>query len=350
MTNRSDKDEYQTYFFRGLHSSLRMGTASDRYAGWIGQIYPEHYRSKIKKRSRKLGGKSFTEETLPIACVADYFKHYDVLELDFTFYRPLLDDEGNPTSSYHVLREYVEAAPPDALFFLKAPQLFFSRRIRRRVDGRQKYIRNESYLDYKKYVEQFHTPAGGLLGEQLRGIIFEQEYQRVGDSPSSAENIAQLESFFDSIPGDVQPHIEMRSPHLLTKEYFDWLEDAGIGHVFSHWTWLPPLRKQWKMSGERFTARNDDCVVRLLTPLEVPYAKAYAETFPFDAPVEKLSESTEGKKMVDDTVALLYQAEKQNALLQVFTNNRAWGNAPELGRALGERIRREEVKRRDSDE
>lgn len=346
MADKTEGDLH-SYYFRNLHEALRMGTASDRYAGWIGQIYPEHYRSKIKRRSRKLGGKSFREETLPISCVEDYFKHYNVLELDFTFYRPLLDEDGNPTSSYNVLHEYALAAPDDAVFFLKAPQQFFARRVRKRIEGRVKYVQNPSYLDSEAYTSQFHEAAVALLGTQLGGIIFEQEYQRVADSPTSSDNVAELEEFFDSIPGNVQPHIEIRSPHLLTREYFDWLQDAGIGHVFSHWTWLPPISKQWEMSGHRLTARNKDCVVRLLTPLEVPYAQAYAQTFPFDKTVETIASSSEARKMVSDTVALLYQAERHNGLLQVFTNNRAWGNAPDLGVAIGERIRREETKRKD---
>ena len=45
----------ERYFFRGLHPSIRIGTASDRYRGWIGQIYSEElYRGQITSRTKKL--------------------------------------------------------------------------------------------------------------------------------------------------------------------------------------------------------------------------------------------------------------------------------------------------------
>jgi len=42
--------------------------------------------------------------------------------------------------------------------------------------------------------------------------------------------------------------------------------------------------------------------------------------------------------MVLDTTALAFRAEAQNATLNVVANNRAWGNAPDLNRAIAHRI------------
>ena len=60
--------------FRNLHPHVRFGTASDRYAGWIGQIYPASYEADVKTRRRKLGGQTFEERTVPIESVQDYFE------------------------------------------------------------------------------------------------------------------------------------------------------------------------------------------------------------------------------------------------------------------------------------
>ena len=51
------------YFFRDTHPNLRLGTASDRYAEWIGQIYTEG-RYEIATRSHKIGNNSFKEDLL----------------------------------------------------------------------------------------------------------------------------------------------------------------------------------------------------------------------------------------------------------------------------------------------
>jgi len=323
------------YDFRGLHPNVRFGTASDRYGGWLGQIYPpDRYADRVSTRSRKMGGQTFTERRVPIESVRDYFEHFEVLEIDFTFYRPLLEESGEPGSNYHVLSNYAEHAPANAAFLLKAPQKFFARSLRR--DG--EFVDNPTFLDADSYLETFHEPALDILGDRLDGVIFQQEYQRVADSPRPDENVDQLDDFFGALPGTPQPHIELRSEHLLRGPYFDWLAERGLGHVFSHWTWLPPLRAQWSMSGERLTAANDQVVTRLLTPRDMKYAEAYATAHPFEEPVPELSETDQAHDMVLDVTALAFRAEANDAVLNVVANNRAWGNAPDLNRAIAHRI------------
>ncbi|MBL7171957.1 MAG: hypothetical protein ISS68_03885 [Desulfobacteraceae bacterium] len=51
-----------SFQFRNLHPGLFIGTASDRYAGWIGQVYTEErFGGGITRRSKKVGGKAFVE-------------------------------------------------------------------------------------------------------------------------------------------------------------------------------------------------------------------------------------------------------------------------------------------------
>ena len=323
------------YDFREVHPHVRFGTASDRYGGWLGQIYlRDQYADRVSTRSRKMGGNSFTERRVPIESVRDYFEHFGVLEIDFTFYRPLLEADGEPGSNYHVLSNYADHAPPDASFLLKAPQKFFARSLRR--DGQ--FVDNPNFLDAESYLKTFHEPALDILGDRLDGVIFQQEYQRVADSPRPADNVDQLDDFFGTLPDAPQPHIELRSEHLLRGPYFDWLAERGLGHVFSHWTWLPPLRTQWSMSGERLTASDGQVVTRLLTPRDMKYAEAYATAHPFEEPVPELSETDQARDMVLDVTALAFRAEAHNAVLNVVANNRAWGNAPDLNRAIAHRI------------
>ncbi len=110
----SSKSEYcpQTYHFRGLHPNVFLGTASDRYAGWIGQIYsPERYEDRITKRDNVVAGKKFIEEVLPVDSVEEYFQRFAVLEVDYTFYRPLREKDGEPlkiAASMHKYRLYLE--------------------------------------------------------------------------------------------------------------------------------------------------------------------------------------------------------------------------------------------------
>lgn len=339
------RERIDAFDFRELHEGLRFGTASDRYAGWLGQIYPEHYADRLSSRPRRLEGQTFTERTLPVESAADYFEHFEVLELDFTFYRPLLEPDGAPSNNHFVLERYAEHAPPDAGFFLKAPQEVTARTLRGGRDGAPAYSANPTYLDADVFVRRFLEPAAAILGKRLRGIVFEQEYQRVSESPSPEDNLAELDGFFAQVPAGVQIHLELRSAHLLTEPYFAWLETRGLGFVFSHWTWLPPLREQWKRCGGRFTARDGQVVTRLLTPLGMPYARAYAQAHPFDKPLPAITESNAGRSMVLDVAALAYQAFGSNRILNIIVNNRAWGNAPALAQAIAHRILDEEARR-----
>ncbi len=228
------------YLFCQLHPHIRFGTASDRYGGWIGQIYSESWRKRMVRRPKKLNGQTFEEHVLPVETVREYFEHFDILELDFTFYRPLLTPEGEPTNNYFVLRQYLRHAPDDALFLLKAPRAFFARKMRRQQQGRVYYEENPQYLNAEAYMKQFHEPAETLLGDHLRGILFQQEYQRVRETPPLDVYLAELDAFFQAIPFTTPLHVELRSPHLLQPPLFDWLEQRGLGYIFSHWTYLPP--------------------------------------------------------------------------------------------------------------
>ena len=327
------------YNFTSFSDAIRFGTASDRYAGWIGQIYPaESYAAKVSTRSRKLAGQTFQEKTLPVESVRDYFAHFEVLELDFTYYRPLLNEDATTSNNYHVLDQYASNAPESARFLLKAPQQFFTRTLRRSQDGKTTYVENQDFLNADSYTRLFHEPALSILGDQLVGIIFEQSYQRVAYSPSDEQNIAELDGFFRDIPNDVQSHIEIRSPHLLTPAYFAWLQTNQVGFVFSHWTWLPPLRQQWSMCDGVFSAGDRRAVVRLLTPLKMAYADAYAQAYPFDKPVPDIANSKAGNDMILDVTALAFQAGQQGATLNIISNNRAWGNSPDLAQAIAYRI------------
>ncbi|HEX9909911.1 MAG TPA: hypothetical protein VGA86_03420, partial [Desulfatiglandales bacterium] len=162
-----------SFLFRGVHQNILIGTASDRYAGWIGQIYSEgRYKKGITRRSHKVGDKTFNEETLPVESVAEYFEHFPLLEIDYTFYRPLLESNGGPTQNFHVLKTYRQHMKKGDLVLLKAPQIVIARKLRRG----SVFVENESYLNPEIFTKQFYQPAIEILGPCLNGIIFEQKY------------------------------------------------------------------------------------------------------------------------------------------------------------------------------
>ena len=317
--------------FRGLHPNVFMGTASDRYAGWIGQVYSrERYGDRLSKRTKTVGGRSVTEEVLPVESVEEYFQHFSVLELDFTFYGLLLDQHLRPTSTYHVLETYKKFMGRADHLILKVPQVIFAQKVMR--GG--KFIPNLDYLSSEIFTRRFYEPAEALLGPAVTGFIFEQEYQVKKERTPPEAFVAATEAFFRKIPKDPRYHIELRTESLLSRPYFHLLAQEGIGQVLSHWTWLPPLRKQYIKGSQRFLNAGKRCVIRLMTPRGMRYEDAYLKAFPFD----KLVDGMTSDAMVEETAEIMQEAIRRGVNVDVVINNRAGGNAPLIAQRVSERF------------
>lgn len=328
---RSNSLDPSRFRFRGLHPHVLLGTASDRYAGWLGKIYSsERYANRISKRTKRLGAKSFIEETLPVESVEEFFDHFRVLEIDFTCYRLLLDRNGKVTPNYHLLKTYKKHLAAEDRILLKAPQTIFSRSIRQQ--GRM--VPNKNYLNADIFVRQFLRPATNILQENLGGIIFEQEYLRKADRPDPRDNALQFHTFFSRIPQNDYYHIELRTEQLLTPDYFNILKTFGIGQVLSHWTWLPSLKKQFQLAGNEFYNTGGHCLLRLITPIGMRYSDTYAAAYPFN----RLIDGMLSPKMLDDALDIMITAINAGISAQVIINNRAGGSAPEIARILSEQF------------
>lgn len=330
MSNPETLD-IENFQFRGLHPEVFMGTASDRYAGWLGQIYSkELYGDRITRRKKTVGGKSFVEEVLPVESVEEYFQHFRVLELDFTFYRLLLEENGQPTTNYHVLSKYRQHLQEGDNLLLKVPQVICAQKLWR---GRQ-FVENERYLNREVFTRQFYEPAVDILGSFLAGFIFEQEYQRKKDRVSPRDLATDLDLFFEEVPKDDRYHLELRTEPYLTSPVFEMMEKHGVGQVLSHWTWLPSLKKQFANSGGRFLNAGGQSIVRLMTPRGARYQEAYGQAHPFDSLVDSMLNPA----MVEETAELMWAAIDQGVRINIIVNNRAGGNSPLIGQQIAWRF------------
>jgi len=318
--------------FHRLHPLVRIGTASDRYAGWLGQIYSEErYQGRGTRRNKVIGGRSLIEKVLPVDSVGEYFEHFPVLEVDFTFYRPLLDQDGKPTQNYQVLKQYRKYLKEGYHLLLKVPQAVTAPKLRHKGGYRE----NPAYLNPEVFINQFYNPAIELLGSHLQGFIFEQEYLRKEDRDPVKQVADDLDVFFRKLPGDKRYHLEIRTELYLRDRVFAVLEKHGVGQVLSHWTWLPPLRKQFAKTGGKFFNAGGQGVIRLLTPLRMRYEDSYLQAYPFGRLVEGMVQP----EMILDTVDLMRQAVNQGVLVNVIINNRPGGNAPLLAEMVAKKFR-----------
>lgn len=319
--------DLEYYFFRDLHPKIFMGTASDRYAGWIGQIYsPERYRGRIQKRVKRIGQNTVVEEVLPVESVEEYFQHFGVLEVDFTFYGPLLDEKGRPTSNYRLLEMYKAHLKAEDRLILKAPQVVTAQRLKREA----RFEKNPRYLDPLIFTLGFYEPATSLLGNSLAAIVLEQEYQPKGERVSPDQMAADLERFFSRIPQDQRYHLELRTSEYLAEPVFQVMEAHNVGQVLSHWTWLPPLLRQMKGSRGRFLKTGKVWVIRLMTPLGMRYEEAYLKAHPFDHIVDGMLQPS----MIEETARVMKAIVEAGGYAYVIVNNRSGGNAPQIAKMV----------------
>jgi len=324
--------------FHRIHPSILFGMASDRYAGWVGQIYsPERYEKEITRRTHKVGDKSFAEEVLPVESVTEYFEHFSLLEIDYTFYRLLLEKDGKPTQNLHVLKNYRQYMKEGDLVLLKVPQVIIARRFRRGAG----FVENEAYLNPEIFIKQFYQPALEILGSCLNGFIFEQEYHPKNDRFPPGKLAEDLDKFLSEIPKDTRYHIELRTDAYWSAPVFEVLKKHGIGLVFSRWTWLPPLRKQFAKANKMFFNSGKQTVIRLMTPLRMSYEESYARTFPFDKMVDGMLDP----EMIEDILPIVSEAVEDKFRVNLILNNRVGGNAPMVAQMIVGKLHREKQPR-----
>ena len=245
-------------------------------------LHPGTLRGRITAATHEVGGRSFIEEVLPVDSVEEYFEHFGALEIDYTFYRPLLDEHLHPTETFHLVRTYAGHLKEGDRLILKAPQAVVAPRLRRGGG----FAANPDYLDADYFTHRFYAPAAKLLKAHLGGILFEQEYRRAAERDAPEDEAADLERFFRRIPADRRYHLELRTERLPAAPIFDVLARTGVGQALSHWTWLPPLAEQFERAGGRFFNEGGEVLIRLMTPHGVRYEDAFARAHPFDRLVD----------------------------------------------------------------
>jgi hypothetical protein len=265
--------------------------------------------------------------------VAEYFEHFPVLEIEYTFYRLLLEKDGKPSQNFHVLTSYRQHMKKGDLILLKVPQIIIARKLRRGPS----FIENESYLNVDIFTKQFYEPATAILGSCLNGFIFEQEYHVKNDRLPISKLTTGLDEFFTKIPKDKRYHIELRTEAYLADPVFEVLKKHGVGLVFSHWTWLPPLRKQFAKVRSEFFNSGKQAVIRLITPLRMSYEESYSKAFPFDKMVTGMLDP----EMIEDTAKIVNEAIKGEVKVNLIINNRAGGNAPLIAQKIADRFHKE---------
>lgn len=295
-----------------LPGNIRFGTSSWKYEGWKGSVYRRDYRSK---------------KAFEASCLEEYaaFPWFRAVGLDATFYRPPSTDQ---------LERFASQTPPGFQWLAKVwDRVTVPRYGRSRRYGDRAGKDNPDFLDPVLFQDLFLAP---FLGPEVRPRTgpFLFQFQSLG-SPGAASVAAfldRLDAFLGALPTDHRYGIEVRSPEVLTRRYFEVLNDHGASHCFNHWSRMPALVDQMRAAAAAGGLRADWYLCRLLTPRGVDY-EASVERF---APYDRLQQPQ--PEMRRDVLRLARRALERDADAWILVNNRSEGNSPSTIDAIGRSI------------
>lgn len=188
-----------------VNDSLKIGTCSWNYDSWLGLVYS-------KKQSHAF-------EYLP-----EYSKKYNTVEIDSWFYK--LPDQSE-------IELYFSNVPDSFTFSCKAPQAL-SQVFR---FGTQE--NNSSFLDPTLFIDFYNRILP--FQKQIDCIILEFEYMNKQKMDSLGTFCKRLETFTNNVPHDIPLAIECRNSNYMIKDYFQFLLENNLCHVFSENIYMPPI-------------------------------------------------------------------------------------------------------------
>jgi uncharacterized protein YecE (DUF72 family) len=214
---------------------LKIGTCSWKYDSWEGLVYPH--------------GKE-------INYLKEYSTHFSTVEIDQWFWSLF---KGNTVvlPKAATVKEYADSVPPGFIFSIKVP--------------------NSITLTHQ-YNKQNNTPlvpnlyflSTGLmerflqtlepLGDHIGPLMFQFEYLNKNKMASAGQFMDMFEVFLHGLPKGYQYCIETRNPNYLKKEYFDFLADHDLGHVFLQGYYMPSIFELYEKHKDRI---GDPVVIRL---------------------------------------------------------------------------------------
>lgn len=289
-----------------LPQRIRLGTSSWSFPGWAGAVYA---RAEAQTRLARDG-------------LAAYARHplLRAVGIDRTYYGPIEAAD---------FAAYAAAVPDDFRFLVKAHELCTVARFPAHDRyGAQRGQANAFHLDAGYARDRVVAPAVEGLGSKAGPLLFQfppQDPRSVGGAEHFAE---RLHSFLRALPRGPHYAVELRSPTLLGRAYFDALADAGASHCLNVHPTMPDVTVQAEAAGAQSAPA---VVVRWMLHRGYSYDAARDHYAPFDRLVDEDVASREA-------IAAVCVAARAPAY--VIINNKAEGSAPLSAFKLAESIAR----------
>lgn len=275
-----------------MDSTLHLGTCSWKFDAWRGLVYSDAPR---------------------LNHLAEYARQYDCVEIDQWFWS-LFGPGKVVLPQPKVVADYAAVIPDSFRFGVKMPNSITLSHYRS-SDRKSALVPNPHFLSLdltRTFLEQL-APMKSHLGP----MMFQFEYLNRDKMGSQDKFQEKLGEFVSHLPTGYCWCIESRNPNYLNRNYFAFLRDHNLGHVFEQGYYMPPVIDIYRQHANLL---SDTTVIRLHGPdyrkIEEQTGKAWDRIVtPRDADIEAIAHVVKGLK-------------KQGRQTWVFVNNHFEGCAP----------------------
>ncbi len=254
---------------------VRIGTCGWSYKEWSGVFYPEDLSAA--------------------EYLSHYAEHYDVVEVDSTFYR---------APARKTVEGWRDRTPAGFGFSLKVPQSI---------------THEKMLLDCRDELRTFLT-AARVLGDKLLCCLLQFGYFNRSKFATLGAFLERLEPFLEAWPGDVPVAVEVRNKSWVTSALGDCLRRHNAVWALPDQVWMP----------------SPISVVERLDAVTGPFAyvRLLGDREAVDALTKTLDHTVidRGPELAADARAIRVLSQRVPVL--AFVNNHFAGYAPESVRQL----------------
>jgi uncharacterized protein YecE (DUF72 family) len=211
---------------------LKIGTCSWKYDSWRGLVYSQDK------------GINYLQE---------YSKYFQTVEVDQWFWS-FFKENTVVLPKTDVVREYAASVPPGFIFSIKVPNsITLTHQYNKKKNT--PLVPNPHFLSIRLMDKFLQTLEP--LGEHIGPLMFQFEYLNKTKMTSLGHFMEMFKVFCQGLPEGFHYCIEIRNPNFLKNEYFDFLAEHHLGHVFLQGYYMPSIFELY----EKFKDRLSDPVV-----------------------------------------------------------------------------------------
>ncbi|MCO6473787.1 MAG: DUF72 domain-containing protein [Melioribacteraceae bacterium] len=219
-------------------AKLHIGTCSWKYDSWRGIIYPENGEINYLK---------------------EYSHKYKSVEVDQWFWS-LHSKNKISLPDPKTAAAYNLSVPDDFRFTIKMPNSITLTHLYKKSKN-EPLVENEYFLS-SKLLEQFNQNISAM-DKKIGMVMFQFEYLNKNKMNSQIDFQLQFADFINNGNHKYPTAIEIRNPNYLNDDYFDFLNENNIYHVFLQGYYMPNILEIYERHKKKIKGKT---IIRLHGP------------------------------------------------------------------------------------